>query len=90
LTQQAEAAKIVVEVLMIAISEIEKSMLALSVDERVRLALALLLSLESDEPDTSEDWESVISARAAAYRNGESKTEAAELVLARLRERVSG
>ncbi|MEZ4460522.1 MAG: addiction module protein [bacterium] len=69
------------------ISELEKSLLALSVNERARLALALLHSLESQDPDTYENWESVISERAAAYRNGDSKTEAADHVLARLRER---
>jgi len=90
LIQNEEAAKMWDEVPMIDISDIEKSMLALSVEERARLALALLLSLENDEPDTSEDWESVISARAAVYRNDESKTQSAECVLAKLRERVSG
>lgn len=87
LTQRVEAAKLSIEVLMMTISELEKRMLALSVDERARLALALLHSLESQDADAHENWESVISERAAAYRNGNSKTEAAEHVLARLRER---
>lgn len=45
-----EAATLSMEVLMAAISELEASVLALDVDSRVRLTLALLNSPEKVEP----------------------------------------
>ncbi len=74
---------------MAAISELEASVLALDIDARVRLILALLNSLEKDEPVNPSQWDSVLRDRLAAHRNGEVLTEDADAVIERIRERIS-
>ncbi len=67
---------------MATIAEIEANALALSVDERIRLTLALWRSIEDVGPGTSEDWDALVAILAAAHLEDEPSTEEAELALA--------
>lgn len=67
---------------MATISEIEASALALTVDERIRLTLALWRSIEDVGPGTLEDWDALVAILVSAHLENESSTEAAELALA--------
>ncbi len=67
---------------MPTISEIESRALALSVDERIRLTLALWRSIEDVGPGTSEDWDTLVAVLSSAHLKEKSSTKEAELALA--------
>lgn len=65
--------------------------LVLPPDQRVELAYRLLSSIDSDpEPGADAAWETEITERIARFDAGESPTEPASEVFARLREIAPG
>ncbi len=57
----------------------------LSRQDRATLALAALLSLDSEDPDAEEAWDQELVRRAARIRSGESTGVPAEQVFAKWR-----
>lgn len=74
-----------------SISDIEKELLALPADDRARVALDLIRSLDKDEepPLTREEWEAAwheeLEKRAQDVREGRVELHDADEVLAELR-----
>lgn len=69
------------------IDAISSEALVLPADQRMRLALALMESVETDSPATaSAAWSDEISRRISAYDSGQTKTVPAVDVFRKLRE----
>lgn len=67
-------------------SELERQLRALSEEERARLALSLIESLEvAEEGDVEAAWRAEIDARVAAYDRGETTAIPGEEVFAGIR-----
>ena len=69
------------------IKEIEKELMALSVNERAEIARNLLLSLEeTNEADVEQAWIEEAESRYEAYRNGKTTARSVNEALASARE----
>ena len=69
----------------LAVEQIKSQVGTLTQPERAELAHYLLISLESDEPDTEENWRREITRRVADIRSGQVMGRSADEVLAELR-----
>lgn len=70
-----------------ALDSLSAQVFVLPAEERMRLALALMESVETDHPATAKAaWSEEISRRIGAYDSGQTKTVAASDVFRKLRE----
>jgi len=70
-----------------ALDSLSAQVFVLPAEERMRLALALMESVETDHPATAAaTWSEEISRRIVAYDSGQTKTVAASDVFRKLRE----